>query len=188
MLADQSLDGFRRAGLALLDEFLHLLRGQRVEAGRGVGEHQARHALRMAQGEVARDAPAHGQPDEMRLLRLEVVEDPQQILGERGEIQGPGVVVRVAVAARIPGRRPETRGEDRQLLVPVMAVAADAVQENHQRPAAVDAQRDARSRADVDRFHGYSALAPEIFTARPRLSLSVLMYSTKASGELPTGS
>ena len=55
-----------------------------------------------------------------------------------------------------------------------MAVAADAVQEDHQRPVAMDAQRDARRGADVDEFH-YSAFAPEIFTARPRLSRSFVM-------------
>jgi hypothetical protein len=57
----------------------------------------------------------------------------------------------------------------------VRAVAADAVQEHDERAAAGDAQRDARRAGDEDGVQGYSALAPEIFTARARLSLSLRM-------------
>ena len=56
-----------------------------------------------------------------------------------------------------------------------MPVAADAVQEQHERPAPGDREGDARCRADMDRLQCYSALAPEIFTARALLSESRLM-------------
>ena len=46
----------------------------------------------------------------------------------------------------------------------------------------------ARRGLDVDGFQGYSALAPEIFTARARFSLSFFMYAANSSGELPTTS
>ena len=56
-----------------------------------------------------------------------------------------------------------------------MAVAADAVDEEKERPAARYGKRKARRRADEDGFQDYSALAPEIFTARPRFSKSFFM-------------
>ena len=80
----------------------------------------------------------------MHLLLLEVVHDPQHVGGEVVELERSGVVVRGAVPARVPGRRLEARGEDRQLLAPVVPVAADAVQEQDQRAGAVHVERDAR--------------------------------------------
>lgn len=56
-----------------------------------------------------------------------------------------------------------------------MPVPPDAVQEEEQRSLAGDRQREARRRPGEDGFQLYSALAPEIFTARCRLSLSFLM-------------
>jgi len=55
------------------------------------------------------------------------------------------------------------------------AMAADAVQEQDERAAPGDADRDARRTGDENRFQGYSALAPEMRTARARLSLSLRM-------------
>ena len=71
---------------------------------------------------------------------------------------------------------------------PVLPVTADAVQEKHERPLAGDREREARGGTDKDRFQRYSALAPEILTASPRLSRSVFMKFLKSSGELPMGS
>jgi len=88
------------------------------------------------------------------------------------ELHRPGVIVRVAIAARIPRGRGETLREELDLAAPVVAVAADAVQEEDQRAFAGYGDGDARRRADEDGFQGYSAFAPEIFTARARLSLS----------------
>ena len=56
-----------------------------------------------------------------------------------------------------------------------MPVAADAVQEQDERPLARDREREARRSADENRLQAYSALAPEILTARPRLSKSFFM-------------
>lgn len=57
-----------------------------------------------------------------------------------------------------------------------------------ERPAARDRECESRSRSDEDGFQGYSTLAPEIFTARPLLSLSVRRNAANSSGELPTTS
>ena len=56
-----------------------------------------------------------------------------------------------------------------------MPVAADAVEEERERPFARDREREARRAADENRFQAYSARAPEILTARPRLSKSFFM-------------
>jgi hypothetical protein len=101
--------------------------------------------------------------------------DAQDVAREMVELQGALVVVRFAVAARIPCRRGVVLREVFELLAPVAVVAADAVQEEEQRPFARDGDCDARRGTDVDGFQGYSAFAPEIFTARARLSLSFLM-------------
>ena len=69
-----------------------------------------------------------------------------------------------------------------------MAVAAHAVHEQHERPASGDGKRKARRGADEDGFQNYSAFAPEIFTARPRLWKSFLMKAENSSGPLPTTS
>jgi hypothetical protein len=58
---------------------------------------------------------------------------------------------------------------------PMLPVSPDAVQEDDERAAAGDAQRDARRTGDENRVQGYSALAPEMRTARARLSLSLRM-------------
>jgi hypothetical protein len=57
----------------------------------------------------------------------------------------------------------------------MVPVPADAVQEEKQRPLPGDRQREARRGPGEDGFQRYSALAPEIFTARSRLSLSFRM-------------
>jgi hypothetical protein len=101
-----------------------------------------------------------------------MVEDPDQVGGEDVEIERPVVVLRVAVAARVPCRRSELSREEFDLRVPRAAVAADAVQEDDERSPARDGEGEPRRSADERRFQAYSALAPEIFTARPRLSKS----------------
>ena len=54
----------------------------------------------------------------------------------------------------------------------MVPMPADPVQEEHERPSAGDREREARDRPDENRFQCYSALAPEIFTAKPRFSRS----------------
>ena len=76
---------------------------QRVEARVGADQDERLHALGRAQRDVARDAPAHRQPDEVQLPRLEVLGDAQHVAGEVLELQRAFVVVGVAVAARVPG-------------------------------------------------------------------------------------
>jgi hypothetical protein len=104
-----------------------------------------------------------------------VLGDAQHVAGEVVELQRSLVVVGVAVAARVPRRRAKAPREELDLVAPVAAVAADAVQEQDQLAAAGDGDRESRRRLDKNAFQGYSALAPEIFTARARLSLSLRM-------------
>jgi hypothetical protein len=129
----------------------------------------------MRQREAAGDAPAHRQADDVRLPFAQVIQDAQQVVGEVLEAQRPVVVLRVAVAACIPRGCLELPREELQLRMPVRPVAADAVQEDDERAAARNAQRDARRTGDQDGFQAYSTLAPEILTACARFSLSFLM-------------
>jgi len=69
-----------------------------------------------------------------------------------------------------------------------MAMPADPMQEEEERPFPGDREREARRRPDEDGFQRYSALAPEIFTAWPRFSRSIFMKPENSSGELPTTS
>ena len=125
----------------------------------------------------------------MNFRRLEVLDDAHHVGAEvLVELQRPFIVVGVAVAARVPGGGAKALGEEFDLVAPVAPVAADAVQEEQQRPAAGDRDGEPRRRLDEDGVQGYSALAPEIFTARERLSLSFLMYAANSPGEDPTTS
>src|SRR3989442_14813247 len=67
------------------------------------------------------------------------------------------VIVGIAVAARVPGGGPEMLGEHRQLQIPVAAIAAYSVQEQHQRTRSLDRNREARRRLDEEGFHAYSS-------------------------------
>ena len=158
---------------------------ERIEAGVRVAEDERRHPVRVAQTEIARDAAAERQPDEMRPRGAEVVDDAQHVGGEIAEGERALVVVGVAVPASIRRDCRELRRERRELVVPVRAVAADAVQEHGERTGAGDAEREPRRRADED---GHSARAPESFTACPRASRSRTRYAANASGVLATRS
>ena len=85
----------------------------------------------------------------MRRVRFEMVEHAHEVVAEVVVGERPLVVVAQAVAARIPRHRMEMLGEGRQLVAPVGAVAADAVQEDDQRALAHAIDRDARRRADM---------------------------------------
>jgi hypothetical protein len=111
----------------------------------------------------------------MDLFCSELIRHAEDVLREDLKIQGPRVVLRIAVTARVPGSGFESRGKELELPVPAMAITADAVQEEDERPLARDRDREPRRGADEDGVQGYSAFAPEILTARARLSLSLLM-------------
>lgn len=174
--AEEPRRRFGAALLALLDEPEHLFGRERVEAGAGVGERERTHALRMGKREVARDPPAHRQADQVGAVLAEKIQGARDIRSEIVEAQRPLVVLGIAVAARIPGRGGEAVArEERELVLPVVAVAADAVQEKDQRPASFHRHCDSRAARNQGRPGRHSAFAPEIFTARPRLSLSLRM-------------
>jgi hypothetical protein len=129
----------------------------------------------MAQRCLAGDPPAHRQADEVRFLFLEEIEHADHVGHEVGKSTRLFVILRIAIAARVPRRRLVPRREEIELAGPVVSVPADAVQEEKERSLAGDRQREARRGPDEDGFQPYSALAPEIFTARCRLSLSFFM-------------
>ena len=135
--------------LAQPDEFGAFLgRHGLLEVRPRVAEHQGSDPLREADMEVLRDPPAHREPDEMRPLRPETVEHPEHILREVPEIERAFIIVRAAIAARIPGDGVEAAAERLDLPRPVLPVAADPVQEEHQRarPRPVDARAGASPR------------------------------------------
>jgi hypothetical protein len=85
----------------------------------------------------------------MQLVGLEVLGEAHDIAGEMVELQRAFVVVRVAVAARIPGGGAVPMlGEELDLAGPVAPVAADAVEKQDQLAMAGDRNRKARCRLD----------------------------------------
>ena len=88
-------------------------------------------------------------------FEIEMIEDAHEIGGEVGEIEGAVVVVRLAVAARVPGAGVELAGEHRELVGEVLAPPADAVQEDDQRPVTIVLDGDAGRGPDQFGFrHG----------------------------------
>src|SRR5205085_11494366 len=91
---------------SLLDEGTQLLGVHNPEARTRVREHERAHALRVMEREVARDAPAHRKSRDVRLTHAEVIEHAQEVGAKHREIERALVVLRLAVAARVPGGRP----------------------------------------------------------------------------------
>jgi hypothetical protein len=81
-----------------------------------------------------------------------MIEHAHEIGRERRELQQAFVVVGIAVAARVPGGRAIAQAKERQLRVPVAAVAADAVKEEDELALARERQREARRGTDEERF------------------------------------
>jgi hypothetical protein len=106
----------------------------------------------------------------VRFLGFAEIQKAKNVRGEVAEVQRAFVIVRIAVAARVPGDGGEAAREELELRIPRAPVAADAVQEDDVRSLSRDREREPRRPGDEQRVQAYSALAPEIFTARPRLS------------------
>src|SRR6185369_8867321 len=120
---------------------------------------------------------------------IQKIDRPEQVRGEILELERALVVVGIAVAARVPrGGLESVLRKEGELVLPVVAIAADAVEEQDQRPPSRARHRDARAARNQRGPGRHSAFAPEIFTARARLSLSLRMYAANASGPLPTTS
>src|SRR5688572_1967223 len=121
----------------------------------------------------------------MGSARAELVEHAAQVGAEISEGERPFVVVTVAIPPGIPDRYMEAIGERLHLVAPVLAVAADAVHEHHQRPGAGVLDRDARCGADqakLARRHQF-ALIPASFTSLPCMSYSLRISAASSSGE-----
>ncbi len=126
--------GHRRAGVErrqalrekLVLEFVVLAAERR---GRGE-QHEAGDALRKARGGLLGDHAAERMTDEHGFFRMLGIEHGDDGLRERleGERHDRG---RGAVAGHVPGERAPRCGEPRQLVGKGIAVAADAVQEQH---------------------------------------------------------
>src|SRR5262249_10920148 len=87
---------------------------------------------------VQRDHPAHRKANQMRPLRIEVIEYAPEVANEVVHGQGTLIVIAFPIAARIPRHRVEVISEYRKLVVPIGTIAADPVKEDRK-----------RSRADV---------------------------------------
>src|SRR5690349_13629934 len=97
----------------------------------------------------------------MRLLNPEMVEDAPKIVGKIRDRERPLVIVAVAVAPRIPCENTEVRSEMGDLAAPVLAIAADAVQENERVASTFVPHRDARRRTDL--LEGHAAVSCSCF-------------------------
>ena len=80
----------------------------------------------------------------MRTRRREMIKHADDIIREIPEAAGAVVVIRFAIAARIPGHRMKTPGEIWNLRAPVFLSAADAMQEQHKGSLACSYDRDRR--------------------------------------------
>jgi len=73
----------------------------------------------------------------------------EQVAAEIAEVQCSRVVIAGAITSRIPRSGVKVFREHGQLIVPVSSIAADAVHEQHQRPAAAMIDGDFRRAGDV---------------------------------------
>src|SRR5208282_1435257 len=69
----------------------------------------------------------------MRSTNAEAIEKAPQIVTEIGEIERAVVIVREAVAARVPCDGVEIKRKSRELIAPIGTVPADAVHEDNDR-------------------------------------------------------
>ena len=174
LAAEQPTQRLRGRVAPFGDEALDRIQAQDVEARAGADEDERVHALGCAQGDVACDAPAHGKADEVELRCLEVRRDAQHVAGELLELQRAFVILRIAVAARIPGGGLEAAGEKLDLAGPVAAIAADAVQKKDELSRARDRDREPRRRIDKDRFQDLFRLGSRD-SDRARATFAVLL-------------
>ena len=107
-----------------------------VNRGRGVGEHERAHALRVTHGVAERAAAAHRLRDERRALDAELVEQRLEVVDEaRGAL-----ALRVAgsaEAALVDRDATEALAEGGELLPPGDVVAGGAVEEDEAGPLAL---------------------------------------------------
>jgi hypothetical protein len=78
----------------------------------------------------------------MRTRDAKMIDHARQIDGKITEIESAVVVVARAIAARIPGDGMKMRTNDGKLIVPVSAIATDAVEKNRQRTGSLVIHRD----------------------------------------------
>jgi hypothetical protein len=82
-----------------------------------------------------------------------MIEHAQQIVANIGKPIRSIVIVAIAMAARVPGSRSESRREIIDLIMPVETAETIAVQEHDQLAAACDIDCDARSFSYIDGLH-----------------------------------
>ena len=111
-----------------LDELAALDLGELAEARVHTGERQRGDAIRIMGIGLEADAAAHGLAHQMGCFETEMINHADQIGGEVGEVERAVVVVRAAVAARIPRRDVEFLGEYLELIGEILAPPADSVQ------------------------------------------------------------
>jgi len=127
---------------------------------------QGRDPIRVKQSRSHGDATAHRQSDKVGSIDVVVIQHAHDVQHEVVEGQCIRVVIAVAVAAGIHRGKREVLGECRGLRTPVAAIAADAVQEEHERARAGDIQRDARRPGDAFHAH-HRAISRRVVGQRP---------------------
>jgi hypothetical protein len=96
----------------------------------------------MAAEELERQSGAERQPEHVRALEAERLDEPGEAVGVAGQAVLLGRVPGVAAPWRVPGDHRELVGELVELGAPVAAVAACAVEQQERRPFAAPLERD----------------------------------------------
>src|SRR5579875_624419 len=123
-----------------------------IESRQRIADCQGRDALWVAAIEIQRDHASHREAYEVCALDAKMIEHTRQVHSEIAEIQRSRVILARTITAGVPRDGVEPPGEERQLIMPVGPVAADAVQEHDKR-------------ACTSMIDGYTRLARDKFSA-----------------------
>src|SRR5690606_20897243 len=94
--------------------------------------HQAENTLAMAPGKIHQDPATHRQTHKMRLIYLQLVHETDNVRTDILKSEISVIVVRITIAAHIPGHCPVAQAAKIQELVcPVIFVSTNAMQENN---------------------------------------------------------
>ena len=113
----------------------------------------------------------------MGLVGFEPVQETAQVIGKIAEPERLGRVVAVEIAPRVPGQRAKTPPKMGQLTRPIQSIAADAVQENNDRPTAFNIVRN-RNRS----------ICPSCFSHAPCLRFCIFCSYIASKVSIPSKS
>ena len=110
----------------------------RVVAARRARERQRAHPLGVLEREDLGDRPAHRRADDVGGLDAGVVEHGDGVVGHLLERVGAVRLVAATGAAVVEGDRAVAARQRQPLQVPAVLVGAEALDQQHRRPAAAD--------------------------------------------------